>query len=85
MRDQSQYMISCPSPPPFIFVPPSPLFQWVRLGQEARGPSAAAREGDRGTKIKGGGGGTRNLIQYWENLILRYIEMYPDSLKKNSS
>ena len=29
--------------PPFLFVHPSPLFQWVRLGQEARGPSAAAR------------------------------------------
>ena len=34
-----------PPPPLFIFVPvPSPLFQWVRLGLEARGPSAEARE-----------------------------------------
>ena len=57
MRDQSsQYRISCPPPPPLIFVPPSLLFQWVRLGLEARGPSAAAREEDRGTKMKGGGG-----------------------------
>ena len=31
-----------PPPPPFIFVP---LFHWVRLGFEARGPSAAARKG----------------------------------------
>jgi len=29
--------------------------------EKARGPSAAAREGDRGTKMKGGGG-TRNPI-----------------------
>ena len=31
--------------------------------EKARGPSAAAREGDRGTKMKGGGeGGARNPI-----------------------
>ena len=68
-----------PDPPPFIFVPPTPLFQWVRLGLEARGPSAAARiswaraggpsaaatarEGRR-TKMKGG-----PKIQYWENPV----------------
>ena len=40
----SQYWISAP-PPPLIFVSPSPLFQLVRLGLEARGPSAAARIG----------------------------------------
>ena len=39
---QSQYWISDP-PSPFIFVPLSPLFQWVRLSLEARGQSAAAR------------------------------------------
>ena len=33
-----------PPPPPFIFVPTSPLFQWGRLGLKNRGPSAAARE-----------------------------------------
>ena len=49
-------------PPSFIFVPPSPSFKWVRLGVEARGPSVASREGEKGTKMKGGGGGTINSI-----------------------
>ena len=31
---------------------------------KARGPSAAAREGDRGTKLEGGGGAE---IEYLEN------------------
>ena len=47
--------------------PHHPLFTGsglVRLGLEARGPSAAAREGERGTKMKGGGGAE---ILYWEN------------------
>ena len=35
-------------PPPFSFVPPSPLFQWVRLGLGARGPSAAASSKAKG-------------------------------------
>ena len=39
---QSQYQIFAP---PLHFSTPSPLFQWVRLGLEARGPSAAARIG----------------------------------------
>ena len=38
-KAQSQYWSSVPPPPP------SPLFQWVRLGLEARGPSAAVRIG----------------------------------------
>ena len=48
----------CP-PPPF------PLFQGVRLGLEARGPRAAAREDERVTKMKGGGGGPET--QFSEN------------------
>ena len=32
--------------------------------EKARGPSAAAGQGDRATKMKGGGGPE---IQYWEN------------------
>ena len=36
---------------------------WLNLRLEkARGPIAAAREEMRGTKLKGGGGGTRNPI-----------------------
>jgi hypothetical protein len=32
------------NPPPFIFVPTFPLFQCFKLGLEARGPSAAAKQ-----------------------------------------
>ena len=56
------FLVPPPPPPSFIFVPPSPSFKWVRLGVEARGPSVAAREGEKGTKMKGGGGGTINSI-----------------------
>ena len=42
--------------------PPIPLFQLVRLGLEARGLNAAAREGKRFTKIKGGGGGRNPIL-----------------------
>ena len=52
-------------PPPSLHFCLIPLFQWVRLGLEARGSSAAAREGERGTKLKGGGRGPE--IQFWGN------------------
>ena len=62
-------------PPLLSFLYPIPLVsgsgQSQRLGgralwlEQARGPSAAARGGDRGTQMKGGGGGPE--IQYWEN------------------
>ena len=47
---QSQYWIFAPPPPPAF-----PLFQWVRLGLETRGPSAAARKPILGKSRRGGG------------------------------
>ena len=35
--------------------------------EKARGPSAAAREGERGTQMKGGVGEGGPEIQCWEN------------------
>ena len=40
----NHYWISGP-PPSLHFFTPTPLFQWVRLGLEARAPSAEARIG----------------------------------------
>ena len=35
----------------------------ILLGLEARGPSAAAREGERGSKMKGGGGAEKSYFK----------------------
>ena len=63
-------------PPSLHFCTPSHLFQWVRLGLEAKGPSAAAREGDRGTKMKGGGGGRNPILgkspTFYAEIKIRY-------------
>ena len=71
----------CPPPPSLIFVSPSPLFQLVRLGLEARGASAAAKEGERVQNWREGVGDQKSNTGKITNLMTLKIikEAHTDS------